>query len=167
MKQRNFNYGQIYIALSRVTTLESLYILGSLSINAIRANPRSLHEYNRMDSERLVQNSEGYPCNLEITFLNIRSFNKHVIDDTRLTESDTICFTETQLHASVAPKRRLKKFGMIYNNNEDKFQSLAIGFRNDVSIITDTKLNGASVIEFVKPAFDRSSKLLLLYKKTQ
>lgn len=115
----------------------------------MRANPRSLDEYNRMDSERLVQNSEGNPCNLEIIFLNIRSFNKHVIDDTKLTESDTICYTETQLHASVAPKRRLKKFGMIYNNNEDKFQSLAIGFRNDVSIVTDTKLNGASVIEFV------------------
>lgn len=139
----------MYVALSRVTTLESLYIVGSFSINAIRANPRSLDEHNRMDSERLVQNSEGNPCNLEIIFLNIRSFNKHVIDDTKLAESDTICFTETQLHASVAPKRRLKKFGMIYNNNEDKFQSLAIGFRNDVSIVTDTKLNGASVIEFV------------------
>ena len=139
----------MYVALSRVTTLESLYIVGSFSINAIRANPRSLDEYSWMDSERLVQNSEGNPCNLEIIFLNIRSFNKHVIDDTKLAESDTICFTETQLHASVAPKRRLKKFGMIYNNNEDKFQSLAIGFRNDVSIVTDTKLNGASVIEFV------------------
>ena len=139
----------MYVALSRVTTLESLYIVGSFSINAIRANPRSLDEHNRMDSERLVQNSEGNPCNLEIIFLNIRSFNKHVIDDTKLAESDTICFTETQLHASVAPKRRLKKFGMIYNNNEDKFQSLAIGFRNDVSIVTDTKLNGAFVIEFV------------------
>lgn len=139
----------MYVALSRVTTLESLYIVGSFSINAIRANPRSLDEYSWMDSERLVQNSEGNPCNLEIIFLNIRSFNKHVIDDTKLAESDTICFTETQLHASVAPMRRLKKFGMIYNNNEDKFQSLAIGFRNDVSIVTDTKLNGASVIEFV------------------
>ena len=157
----------MYVALSRVTTLESLYIVGSFSINAIRANPRSLDEYSRMDSERLVQNSEGNPCNLEIIFLNIRSFNKHVIDDTKLAESDTICFTETQLHASVAPKRRLKKFGMIYNNNEDKFQSLAIGFRNDVSIVTDTNLNGASVIEFVKPDFNRRLKLLLLYKKTQ
>ena len=167
MKQRNFNYGQIYVALSRVTTLESLYTLGSFSINAMRTNPRSLDEYNRMYSERLVQNSEGNPCNLEIIFLNIRSFNKHVIDDTKLTESDTICYTETQLHASVAPKRRLKTFGMIYNNNEDKFQSLAIGFRNDVSIVTDTNLNGASVIEFVKPDFNRRLKLLLLYKKTQ
>ena len=89
-----------------------------------------------------------------------------MIDDTKLTESDTICFTETQLHASVAPKRRLKKFGMIHNNNEDKFQSLTIGFRNDVSIVTDTKLNGASVIEFVNQTLI-GVKLLLLYKKTK
>ena len=115
-----------------------------------------------------MQNSEGNPCNLQITLLNNRSFNKHVIDvgrDTRLTESDTICFTETQLHSSAAPKRRLEKFEMTYNNSEDKFQSLAIAFRNDDSVVTDTKLNGASIIEFVKPGFDSSLKLLLLYKK--
>ena len=54
---------------------------------------------------------------------------------------------------------------MIYNNNEDKFQCLAIGFRNDASIVREIKLHGASVIEFVQPDFDRSLKLLLLYKK--
>ena len=73
---------------------------------------KTLKEYNRIH-ELLVQNSEGNPCNLEITLLNIRSFNKHVIDvshDTRLTGSDIICFTETQLHSSVAPKRRLEEF---------------------------------------------------------
>ena len=121
--------------------------LGSFSIKAIRANPRTLKEYNRIhsESELLVQNSEANPCDLEITFLNIRSFNKHVIDaghDSILTESDIICFT---------PKRSLEKLEMIYNNNEDKFKNLAIGFRIDVSIVTDTKLNGASIIEFVKP----------------
>ena len=71
--------------------------------------------------------------------------------DSILTESDIICFTETQIHSSVAPKRSLEKLEMIYNNNEDKFKSLAIGFRIDVSIVTDTNLNGASIIEFVKP----------------
>ena len=61
--------------------------------------------------------------------------------------------------------KRIKKFKIIYNNNDDKFQSFAIGFRNDASIVTDTNLNVASVIEFMKPDFDKSLKLLLLYKK--
>ena len=40
---------------------------------------------------------------------------------------------------------------MIYNSNEDKFQSIAIGLRNNMNIVLETKLNEASVIEFVKP----------------
>ena len=32
------------------------------------------------ESELVVQNSEGNPCNLETALLNIRSFNKHAID---------------------------------------------------------------------------------------
>ena len=39
LKQRQFNYGQIYVALSRVTTIEGLYILGPFTEDSIRANP--------------------------------------------------------------------------------------------------------------------------------
>ena len=52
---------------------------------------------------------------------------------------------------------------MIYNSNEDKFQSIAIGLRNNMNIVLETKFNEASVIDFVKPDFDRSLKLVLLY----
>ena len=51
LKQRQFNYGQIYVALSRVTTLESLCILGLFTEDSIRANPLSLVEYSRMCTE--------------------------------------------------------------------------------------------------------------------
>ena len=30
-RQRNFNYGKIYVALSRVTSLDDLYIVGCVS----------------------------------------------------------------------------------------------------------------------------------------
>ena len=46
------------------------------------ANLRALEEYNRMHSESklIVHNSEDNPYHLQVTLLNIRSFNKHVID---------------------------------------------------------------------------------------
>ena len=42
LKQRQFTYGQMYVALSRVTTLESLYILGLFTEDSIIANPLAL-----------------------------------------------------------------------------------------------------------------------------
>ena len=39
-KQRYFNYGQVYVALSRATTLGGLHILGTLESRNIRANPK-------------------------------------------------------------------------------------------------------------------------------
>ena len=54
LKQRQFNYGQMYVALSRVTTLESLYILGLFTEDSIRANPLALVEYSRMCTESIL-----------------------------------------------------------------------------------------------------------------
>lgn len=47
-KQRSFNYGQIYVALSRAKTLQGIYILGELKKNHVRANPKVHKEYERL-----------------------------------------------------------------------------------------------------------------------
>ena len=44
-KQKQFNYGQVYVALSRVKFLEQLYIIGEIHPNHIRADPRVHKEY--------------------------------------------------------------------------------------------------------------------------
>ena len=48
LKQRLFNYGQIYVVLSCVMTIEGLYILESFNVKAIKADPKALQEYNRL-----------------------------------------------------------------------------------------------------------------------
>ena len=45
VKQRSFNYRQMYVALSRVTSLDSLYLIGSFTLSIINADPRAIHEY--------------------------------------------------------------------------------------------------------------------------
>ena len=107
LKQQNFHYGQIFVALIRVTSLEGFYLLGSFNLKSIRASPQVFEEYSRLRLERMLlpPNIEGVDSNsLVTTLLNIRSFNKHAIDlesDKRLLNSDIICLTETQLQQSL------------------------------------------------------------------
>ena len=49
-KQKQFNYGQVYVALSRVKSLEQLYIIGEIDPKHIRADPRVHKEYERLRS---------------------------------------------------------------------------------------------------------------------
>ena len=89
LKQRQINYGQIYVALSRVTTLEGMYIIGTFTEDSIRANPFALVEYRRYPSG--VIDSDTFECKI---------LNKHVTDlalDESLTKSDIICLIEIQL----------------------------------------------------------------------
>ena len=174
LKLRNFNYGQIYVALSRVTTLEGLYVLGFLSVKAVRADPCALEEYNRMQSESSlpVSRFEHLQSNsLTISLLNVRSFRNHLVDlinDKIILESDTICLTETQqsLLSNSQHILQLPAFDMNFNNREDRFQSVAICSKNDIDIRSHSKFCGLSYLTFVKPTFDSNIKLLVLYKKT-
>ena len=63
----------------------------------MKANPQPMEEYNRMRLESALMVDEVKEPNsnvLVIVLLNIRSFNKHVLDsecDQRLKKSDIFC----------------------------------------------------------------------------
>ena len=53
-KQRQFNHGQIYVALSRVVSFNGLYILGKIENKHVQTSPKALKEYERLRRECLV-----------------------------------------------------------------------------------------------------------------
>ena len=50
-KQRQFSYGQVYVALSRVKSSSQLYLLGDYNSAGIKADPRVAEEYDRLRAE--------------------------------------------------------------------------------------------------------------------
>ena len=53
-KQRSFNYGQTYVALGHATSLQGLYVLGKLEHKHIKADPRVIEEYERLQNTSLL-----------------------------------------------------------------------------------------------------------------
>lgn len=60
VKQRQFNYGQIYVALSRAVSLNTLYILGKIESKHIKTSLKVLEEYERLRRESVLPNQTVY-----------------------------------------------------------------------------------------------------------
>ena len=99
LKQENFSYSQVYIALIWVKKkLTGLHFDGLFTVNAIETNTRVWQEYNTSHSTsitRYIANLKYISRDLEITLLNIKSSKMNVIDlgtDMRLIAGDFIWF---------------------------------------------------------------------------
>ena len=55
LKQRSFNNGQMYVTLSKVTSLNGLFLIGQYKSSAIKADPRVLQQYDRMRGECVLE----------------------------------------------------------------------------------------------------------------
>ena len=104
-KQKQFNCGQVYVAMSRVKSLPQLLLLGDIMARGVRVNTRFSNEYERLRSQNFEHNAPNiiYESNSEnfvFTLLNIRSLKKHCCDivlDSKIVKSDIIALTETRL----------------------------------------------------------------------
>ena len=86
-KQRSFNYGQIYVALSRATSLQGLYVLGKLEHKHIKVDPRVIEENERLRNTSLLEKNANFQVQkddpiISIVLLNIGSLRKQSIDST-------------------------------------------------------------------------------------
>ena len=178
VKQRAFNYGQIYVALSRATSLEGLYISGEIANKHVKTNPKVLEEYERLRNECMIchptilQHHDS--DTLTISLLNVRSLKKHSIDikcDLRLFTSDLMALTETQLLPSDSGDEIISTLSpfILYRQDHatDKYSSMAVCTRSTVEIRTCEyfpSLNGLKC-EVVNYKSNEVRNFLLLYRK--
>ena len=176
-KQKSFNSGQIYVALSRVHSLDGLYLTGTYNRNSIKANRRAAEQYQYMrDNCQLIPIKDFEPAgegsSLTITLLNTRSLPKHSADiaaDDILMSSDILCLTETQLTPDSDNEccLDLQPFLSIPNSREDRFTSILYGFNPEVvDLIYCRDIPGASVFQVQKQSFSTEPvNIILLYRK--
>ena len=181
LKQRSFNYGQIYVALSRSTTLQGLHILGNIEMKHVKANQKVDKEYERLRKISSITSSLSSEHELAVSntgvtvsLLNIRSLRKHSIDIryNNMFNSDILAFTETQLIPNDADneiRRNLQPFALFRQDHQsDKFMSLAVCTKDYIQITEHEYFSSINALKFViaNSINHQNPSFLLLYRKT-
>ena len=173
--QRSFSQGQMYVALSRITSLDRMFLIGNYYKTPIKENPSAKQEYQRLRRENkfttlpFVSVSE---MTLNITLLNTRSLKKYykdIMKDQHLLDSDILCSTETQLQidqdTSVIESRFQEHFKIHFISNENKYRSLVFYYSNRVSVLDHEDHNAISIIAITKPQFyEYAITIALVYR---
>lgn len=174
-RQRSFNHGQIYVALSRCTSLQGLYTLGQIEGKHIKANPNVRAEYERLRELSLSPNTMSTNVNhITISLLNVRSLRKHSIDiryDQNILHSDIVALTETQLLPGDTDndiRNDLNPFLLHRQDNaSDKYSSLAVAIHQTIQIEEQQHfptINGLKCTG-LKNTTQQTLTMLLLYRK--
>ena len=176
LRQRRFNAGQLYVALSRVTSLNGLYLTGNFDQTAFKSDEKAFAEYERLRSECTLSSIPDIVCtnnSITITLLNIRSLKKHAVDLTsnkELMTTDILCLTETHILPDQDVEdinNQLNPLTLIYNNSPDKFLSTAIGYSKVIFLQSFLKFDGLFIMRFLKASFSASRviSICVVYRK--
>jgi len=176
-RQNHFNYGQIYVALRRVTSLQGLHVIGQLENKHIRANPKVHAEYDRLQQQADTPSSSSTISdaqNLQVCFLNIRSLRKHSIDikhDKSLTNCDVLALTETQVlsyYSDDTIRGTLHPYAFHRQDHlTDKYSSLAICTKENINVLQKQYFAATNGLMFNVNNYYNSQNItfLLTYKK--
>ena len=175
LKQRSFNYGQIYVALSRSTTLQGLHILGNIEMKHVKANPKVDKEYERLRKISSITSSLSSEHELAVSntgvtvsLLNIRSLRKHSIDiryDHNMFNSDILAFNDD---ADNEIRRNSQPFALFRQDHQsDKFMSLAVCTKDYIQITEHEYFSSINALKFViaNSINHQNPSFLLLYRK--
>lgn len=125
----------MYTALSRVTSISGLFLIGKYSKSPITNDKKVKLEYQYLRENQKIFFSQNPFDNckgniINFTLCNVRSLKKHLIDlrlDKAFISSNLILCTETQVTTDYNWNNlSLDNFSSIFSNNQYKYSSLAI-----------------------------------------
>ena len=172
-KKRSFNEGQMYVALSRVTSIYNLFLIGKYSANVFRVNENATLEYKRLQENRFdTIDIDHVDCNgLTISLLNARSLKRHAVDISiarQLTENDILCLTESQITNDTDVTEvleQLSSFKIYFNSCGERHQNLAICLREYTVLLKHGTFPGISTIDITKSSFSYDMiRIMLVYR---
>ena len=133
----------MYVALSRVISLNGLYLTGEYNSSVIKADLRATIEHDDMRKNHVMRPidtcSTVSSSSLTPTLLNTRSLMKHAVDiaaNEVIKESNIIFLTETQVESTTdiaSISDILDEFIVLRNISTDKFCSLACCYKNTIN----------------------------------
>ena len=137
-------------------------MIGTYIARAIKVSVATKLDYERMSNNQInfLPKLMISDSSLTVNLLNIGLIRMHILDvlcDQYLVESNFLCLTETQLqkHDDLDQTNSIVngKFKVKCDTNEGKCRSIAICYKDNISILNYVKLNGVSVIQFQKSTF--------------
>ena len=152
-----FQCAQSYVMLSRIQTIDQLYILNSFNESKLSISSKSLNELERLEKISLNRNPTIWETETEdtvkIAILNCAGLRAHIKDikvDSYLLQADIIHFVETSLEAESPTNDLLIEGYTVYFNNISKGRGITSYIRKHLKIdlqdnIEDT---GIQIIKF-------------------
>ena len=108
LKQRSFNYGQMYVSLSRMTSFNGMLLTGEYKSNAIKADPRAINEHERSREHNVIK---------PIADCGIFSDTSFIVTLLHtLFETDVLCLTETQLPLNHAITENIAELKFVFSS---------------------------------------------------
>ena len=171
---------QHYVAFSRVTSLNGLYLLNGLNGN-IQVDSRVVSEMQRLRTEAVVDLSykpmDDDICQLSVVFQNAQSLRLHmplVRNDSTFTSADVICLAETRLCCNESDAEfAIDGFLPIIRNDQNALggtrppHGLAMYVRQSIEI---GSIENISTKEFeclivqLNPSSHHSTTIIVVYK---
>ena len=145
----------MYVALSRVTSIDNLFLIGKYNHNVLKVNESAVAEYNRLRENRFDTINTNYVgCNsLTVSLLNTQSLKRHAADISRarlLTENHILCLTESQITNDIDVaeiKEQLSTFDIYFNPCQGQ----------NIVLLKHKTFPGISVIDITKTSFSHNA----------